>query len=70
MAAYFLGNIIILFSGDSMLCKQKYPHFYTLPKTFKDVDIVDKLFAEERFPDFNNVAGSHSYQQVAFAARL
>ena len=29
------------------------------------VDIVDKLVCEEIFPDFYNISGSHSYQQVS-----
>ena len=28
------------------------------------VDNVDKLFSKEGFADFNNVSGTHGYQQI------
>ena len=47
------------------LCKRNIHIFYQVVFLIKNVDIVDNLLTEEIFPDFYNVSGAHSYQQVS-----
>jgi hypothetical protein len=45
--------------------KQKNPHCNRNKFNHNSVDKVDNLLSEDRFPDFYNISGAHSYQQIA-----
>ena len=70
------NNQIIMFSCEALIFGGKFKgvvNDYVNSKstcffgigTKKHVDNVDNLFTKQVFPDFNDVSGSHSYQQVA-----
>ena len=50
------------------LCTKRFAKHHKIAKLKNQqnyVDKVDNLFAENRFADFYDISGTHSYQQVA-----
>lgn len=43
----------------------KNPHFDRCLTALQNVDIVEKLLTKQVFPDFYDISGTHSYQQIA-----
>lgn len=46
----------------------KYPQFFFIHTAAKNCGYVERLNSEEVFPDFMDIPGTHSYQQISGCA--